>query len=220
MKNKIIVALDVDTFEKAKKLVDRLSSYADIFKVGSELFVSTGPRIIEYINRKRKKVFLDLKFYDIPNTVANALLAATRKNIFMTTLHASGGYDMLKKASLSVRNIKKKPILLGVTVLTSKKLLSQDKEVAKLAALSKKAGLNGIVCSPKETKKIKKLLGKNFIVVNPGIRPLWARKNDQARITTPKEAIENGADFIVIGRPITKAKDPVRAIKKIIEELK
>ena len=220
MKNKIIVALDVGTFEKAKKLIDKLSPYADIFKVGSELFVSTGPKIIDYINKKRKKVFLDLKFYDIPNTVAKTLFVAAEKNIFMTTLHASGGYDMLKKASLSVRGAKKKPILLGVTVLTSKKIANAEKEVMKLATLSKRAGLSGIVCSPRETKKVKKLLGKNFIVVNPGIRPLWAAKNDQVRITTPREAIKNGADFIVIGRPITKAKDPIVAIKKIIEELK
>jgi len=176
--------------------------------------------IIDYINKKRKKVFLDLKLYDIPNTVARATLAGAQKNIFMMTLHASGGYDMLNSAYSSLKKIKRKPILLGVTVLTSKKIKHAEKEVIRLATLSKKAGLNGIVCSPKETKRIKKLLGKKFIVVNPGIRPLWAVKNDQARIATPKEALKNGADFIVIGRPITKAKNPIYAIKEIIKELK
>jgi orotidine-5'-phosphate decarboxylase len=220
MKNKLIVALDVNSFEKAKKLVDELAPYVNIFKVGSELFTSSGPKIIDYINRNKKKVFLDLKFYDIPNTVEKAVAAATKHKAFMLTLHASGGYEMLKCAGKVFKGMKKKPLLVAVTVLTSKDEKNVKTKVLDLAKLSKKAGLRGIVCSPQETWLVKKVCGKNFIVVNPGIRPLWAAKGDQKRVTTPEEAIKNGADFIVIGRPITKAEDPVSAVKKILEEIK
>ncbi|MBL7155881.1 MAG: orotidine-5'-phosphate decarboxylase [Candidatus Omnitrophica bacterium] len=218
MNNKLIVALDVDSFDKAKKLINKLSPYVNIFKVGSELFVSAGPGIIEYINKKRKKVFLDLKFFDIPNTVAKATLAAARHNVFMLTLHVSGGSDMLKKAKKALKDKNKMPLLLGVTVLTSKEVKSR-REIIKLAHLAKKESLDGIVCSARETTSVKKACGKNFIVVNPGIRPSWAKEDDQKRITTPKEAVENGADFIVIGRPITEAKNPALAAKRILKEL-
>jgi len=220
MKSKLIIALDVNSFEKAKKLIDKLSPHVNIFKVGSELFVSSGIKIIKYLNKKKKKIFLDLKFYDIPNTVEKAVLAAAKNNIFMLTVHATGGFDMLKKASASLRKRKKRPLLLGVTVLTSKKTSNTTREVLKLAKLAKKSGLNGIICSPKETKQIKKSLGKKFLVINPGIRPFWAKKDDQKRITTPKEALQNGADFIVVGRPITKAKNSITATKKILAEIK
>jgi len=216
VKNKLIVALDVDSFEKAKRLIDKLSPHVNIFKVGSELYVSSGQKIIKYLKQKRKKIFLDLKFYDIPNTVEKAVLAASKKDIFMLTLHTSGGFEMLKAA----RKNKKGSLLIGVTVLTSKSGKNAKTEVLKLARLAKKVGLNGIVSSPKETKKVKKALGKKFLVINPGVRPIWAKKDDQKRITTPKEAVANGADFIVVGRPITKAKNPVTATKKILAEIK
>jgi len=219
MKNSLIVALDVNSFEKAKKLIDKLAPYVNIFKVGSELFTSAGPKIIDYINRNKKKVFLDLKFYDIPNTVEKAVAAATKHKVFMLTLHASGGYEMLKCAEQVFKGMKKKPLLVAVTVLTSKDEKNVKTKVLDLAKLSKKAGLRGIVCSPQETWLVKKVCGKDFIVVNPGIRPLWAAKGDQKRVTTPEEAIKNGADFIVVGRPITKAKNPVSAAKRILEEL-
>jgi len=219
MKNRLIVALDVNSFEKAKKLIDKLAPYVNIFKVGSELFTSAGPKIIDYINRNKKKVFLDLKFYDIPNTVEKAVAAATKHKVFMLTLHASGGYEMLKCAEQVFKGMKKKPLLVAVTVLTSKDEKNVKTKVLDLAKLSKKAGLRGIVCSPQETWLVKKVCGKDFIVVNPGIRPLWAAKGDQKRVTTPEEAIKNGADFIVVGRPITKAKNPVSAAKRILEEL-
>ncbi len=220
IKNKLIVALDVNSFDKAKKLIDKLSPYISIFKVGSQLFTTCGPKIINYINKKRKKAFLDLKFFDIPNTVQKATLAAAKHRVFITTLHIAGGFDMLKKAANVLKGKKRRPLLVGVTVLTSKAGKNIAKEVTKLALIAKKAGLDGIVCSAKETKRVKKACGKKFTVVNPGIRPLWAAGGDQKRITTPKKAIENGADFIVIGRPITKAKNPVSAAKKILEGLK
>ncbi len=220
MRNKLIIALDVNSFDKAKKLIDKLSPYVNIFKVGSQLFTACGPKIINYINKKGKKVFLDLKFFDIPNTVEKAILAAAKHRVFMVTLHITGGFDMLKKAANALKGKKRRPLLVGVTVLTSKAGKNIAKEVTKLALIAKKARLDGIVCSAKETKRVKKVCGKKFIVVNPGIRPLWAARGDQKRITTPEKAIENGTDFIVVGRPITKAKDPVSAAKKILEGLK
>jgi len=220
VKKNLIVALDVNSFAKAKKLIDKLSPHVDIFKVGSELFVSSGPKIISYLRKRRKKVFLDLKFYDIPNTVGKACLAASGYNAFMLTLHAAGGLEMMKKAASVFKGKKKKPFLVGVTVLTSKLEKNAGKKVVKLARLAKKAGLGGIVCSPKETKAVKKACGRKFIVVNPGIRPLWAAKNDQKRVTTPEEAFKNGADFIVIGRPITKEQNPAKAAEKILNGLK
>ena len=218
MKNKIIVALDVDSLGKAKNLINKLAPYVNIFKVGSELFTTCGPEIIEYLKKKRKKVFLDLKFYDIPNTVEKATLAAIKHNVFMLTLHTSGGGDMLKKASHAAKG--KKTILAGVTILTSKKSKTAKKDVIKLARLAKESGLGAIVCSPKETEDIKKIFKNKLLIINPGVRPSWAAKDDQKRITTPRMAFQNGADFIVIGRPITKAKDPKGAARKILEEVK
>lgn len=216
MNPKLIVALDVDSLEKAKKLVDKLSPYVSIFKVGSELFVTSGPKIIDYINKKGRKVFLDLKFFDIPNTVEKATLAAAKHKVFMLTLHATGGLEMLRRAKNAFKGMKKRPLLIAVTVLTSKDEKGTKTRVLDLARLSRKSGLNGIVCSPRETWLIKKVCGKNFIVVNPGIRPVWAAENDQKRVATPEEAIKSGADFIVVGRPITKAKNPVLAVKRLI----
>lgn len=220
MKNKLIIALDVDSFKRAKKLVDKLAPHAGIFKVGSELFTATGPAIIKYINKKRKKVFLDLKFFDIPNTVEKAALAAMRHGVFMLTVHVTGGFDMLKKAVRVLKGKRKKPLLIGVTVLTSKRSKNAAKDVIRLAKAAKKAGLDGIVCSAKETKRVKRACGRRLIVVNPGIRPRWAKKDDQKRVMTPQEAIGNGADFIVIGRPITRAADPATEAAKIIRECK
>ena len=219
MNNRLIVALDVDTLAKAQKLIDCLAPYVNVFKVGSELFTTCGPEIIKYISKKKKKTFLDLKFYDIPNTVEKSVLAASKHGAFMLTLHASGGQEMLKRAKGAFRGMKKKPLLVAVTVLTSSDEQGAKTRVLDLAKLAKKVGLNGIVCSPRETWLVKKVCGANFIVVNPGIRPLWAKTDDQKRITTPAEAVKGGADFIVVGRPITKAKDPVQAAQSIIEEI-
>jgi orotidine-5'-phosphate decarboxylase len=236
MNNKIIIALDVNSFEKAKELVDALSPNIDIFKVGSELFTSTGPEIIDYINKRQKKVFLDLKFFDIPTTVKKAVLAAAKHNVFMLTLHVTGGADMLKEASGAVKGKGKRPLLVGVTLLTSKADKNSAEEVTRLARIAQDAGLDGIVCSARETKEIKNIFGEKLLVINPGIRPSWAQKDlsseahllrdstlakedDQKRVATPSEAIKSGADFIVIGRPITQAEDPASAAKKILKEL-
>lgn len=220
MKNKLIVALDVNSFEKAKKLIDKLSPHVNVFKVGNELFVNSGPKIINYINKKRKKVFLDLKFFDIPNTIRRAVLSAARLNVFMLTLHISGGSEMLKEAVSAVKGKKRKPLLVGVSVLTSTAGKNAGKEVVKLAKIAKAAGLDGVVCSAKETRQVKKACGKKIIVVNPGIRPIWAARGDQKRVTTPNAAIENGANFIVVGRPITQADDPKVAVRDILKEMK
>lgn len=229
---KIIIALDVHKKSKALDLIKDLK-YVQIFKIGLELFIAEGPSIIKEIQNLGKKVFLDLKLHDIPNTVAGAVRSGFNHKVSMITLHASGGMDMMERAvreadHLSIKTGNQKPLLLAVTVLTS---LKQDElkqigikrktndQVLNLALLSKKAGMDGLVCSPKETPMIKRKVGKDFLVVNPGIRPSWASNDDQKRITTPRQAVKNGADFLVIGRPVTQAPDPEKAFSKICQEL-
>ncbi|MCQ9207066.1 MAG: orotidine-5'-phosphate decarboxylase [Omnitrophica bacterium] len=219
MDNRLIVALDVSTFEKAEKLVDELAGHVNIFKVGPELFTGCGPKIIEHINEKKKKVFLDFKFLDISNTVKKATLQAAQHKVFMLTLHTTGGLHMLREAVGAVKDIKNRPLLVGVTVLTSDETENTTEEVLKLAKVAHKAGLDGIVCSAKETKHVKEVFGDELLIVNPGIRPEWAAQNDQKRIAIPEEAIANGADFIVVGRPIIEAKNPAKAAEKILKEL-
>ncbi|MFO7980180.1 MAG: orotidine-5'-phosphate decarboxylase [Candidatus Aminicenantes bacterium] len=229
---KIIIALDVHKKNLALDLVEKLK-YVQTFKIGLELFISEGPSILHEIHNLGKKIFLDLKLHDIPNTVAGAIRSGFNHRVSMITLHASGGLNMMKRAvseadELSAKTGNQKPLLLAVTVLTS---LKQDElkqigirgktndQVVNLARLAKKAEMDGLVCSPKETMMIKKEIGGDFLVVNPGIRPLWASKDDQKRITTPRQAVQNGADFLVIGRPVTRAPDPEEAFFKICQEL-
>ena len=246
-KERLIVALDVDTKEKALDLVEKLKAEARVFKIGSELFTSCGPGIVTAVKdkgaiREHKgdirgdrgcAVFLDLKFHDIPNTVAKSAVAAVRLGVSMLNVHALGGYDMMKKAAESVVMEAKalkvaKPKIIAVTVLTSmdenslKKVGVNDnmeKQVLRLAKLAKDAGLDGVVASPSEIKLIRKELGEDFIIVTPGVRPEWAAVNDQKRIATPKEAVLNGATYIVVGRPITEAPDPLEAARKIQKEI-
>ena len=221
MKTKLVVALDVDTFEKAKKLVDELAGHVSVFKVGPALFTGCGTKIIEHINEIKEKIFLDFKFLDIPNTVKKATLQAAKHKVFMLTLHTTGGLHMLREAAVAVKDIKNRPLLIGVTVLTSMETENTTEEVLKLAKVAHKAGLDGIVCSAKETKHVKEVFRDELLIVNPGIRPEWAAQDDdQKRVATPKEAAIDGADFIVVGRPITEAKDPVEAAEKILKELK
>jgi orotidine-5'-phosphate decarboxylase len=229
---KIIIALDVPSKSLALDLVKKLK-YVQTFKIGLELFISEGPSILQEIHNLGKKIFLDLKLHDIPNTVAGAIRSGFNHRVSMMTLHASGGLSMMERAAeeamqLSINTGDQKPLLLAVTVLTS---LKQDElkqiglkgktndQVLNLARLAKKAGMDGLVCSPQETKMIKKEFSPDFLIVNPGIRPLWASKDDQKRITTPREAVQNGADFLVIGRPVTRAPDPEEAFFKICQEL-
>jgi len=232
-KDRLIVALDVETEEKAISLVERLKNDVRFFKVGFELFISCGPNIIEKIKETDCEIFLDLKFHDIPNTVSRAAISAVRLGVFMFNVHALGGYDMMKEAvdatgTEATRSGERKPKILAVTILTSmdekalKKVGISDNiqtQVLKLAGLAKDAGLDGVVASPHEVKSIRKAFGKDFLIVTPGIRPTWAVSGDQKRIATPKNALDAGADFIVIGRPITEAKDPVFAAKDILKEL-
>ena len=230
---KLIVALDVPDLKEAEALVKLLSPVVGVFKVGKELFTAEGPRVVEMVHAHKAQVFLDLKFHDIPNTVAQACRAAVRHKIFMLNIHAFGGKTMVSKAVEAVREEAQKlnqslPILIGVTVLTSleDKDLSEvgvlnpvSKQVELLARLAKDAGLSGVVASPKEIDLVRKACGKDFMIVTPGVRPEWAAVGDQKRVMTPREAIQKGADFIVVGRPITQDKDPKAATEKILKEI-
>lgn len=231
---RLIVALDVDSYRKAARLVAKLSPYVRVFKVGSVLFTQCGPKIIRYIHKTRGKVFLDLKYNDIPTTVSNAAVQATRLGVYMLNVHALSGKEALKmtadKVSAEARKLGIfKPILAAVTILTSlnEKELSPlgikgsvRGHVLKLSKIAKESGFDGVVASAKEAGIIKKKFGENFVVVTPGIRPEWAKeKDDQKRTTTPKDAIKLGSDFIVIGRPIIGARKPAKAAKKVLEEI-
>lgn len=233
MNHKLIVALDVSNLEAAEKLVERLHLRVKIFKVGKELFTACGPKAVEMIEDYGAQVFLDLKFHDIPNTVASACVMAVRHKVFMLNVHASGGKRMLTEAAASVKKAaietnRVAPYLLAVTVLTSMgssdlKEVGIEKtarmQVRKLAKLTKECGLDGVVASGQEIEMIRKTCGDDFLIVTPGVRPLWAVSQDQKRIVTPREAIKKGADFIVVGRPITGHKDPLEAAERILTEI-
>jgi orotidine-5'-phosphate decarboxylase len=228
-KDKIIVALDCAGEKAALNIAEKVAPFVGVFKVGFELFISAGPSIVKNIHSFGGKVFLDLKLHDIPNTVAKAVLAAAELNIFMLNVHASGGRKMMKQAAQEIKKAKNPPVLIGVTVLTSmtSEVLKNEiniqataaEQVVRLAKLSKEAGLSGVVASGEEIIVIKNACGKDFKVVVPGVRPSWSEKNDQKRVVTPGEAIERGADFIVIGRPITGDKNPAEAAKKVLAEI-
>ena len=233
MSEKLIVALDVPNLKEAEKLVKKLSGIVKIFKIGKELFTSAGPDAVRLVHAYKGKVFLDLKFHDIPNTVGAACEAATRLKVFMLNVHALGGKNMMFRAVQSVHQAAAKyritpPRLLAVTILTSMK--DQDlkevgikkrlrEEALDLAVLASKCGLDGVVASGQEIDLIRRATGKHFLVVTPGVRPVWAAHGDQKRIITPREAMDKGADFIVIGRPITEHPNPRIAAKKILEEI-
>jgi orotidine-5'-phosphate decarboxylase len=222
LKEKLIVALDVDTFEIAQKFVGLLLPKVKFFKVGSQLFTASGPKAIKMIGEKGGRVFLDLKFHDIPNTVYNAAASATSKDaVFMMTLHTLGGAEMLKAAvkgaSDKAAELKiKKPYLIGVTVLTSE---TADKDtsrrVLERARLAKDSGLDGVVCAVSEASMIRKEFGKEFIIVTPGIRPEKSGPDGQKRRATAADALKAGSDFLVVGRPILEAKDPLKMIENI-----
>ena len=216
----LILALDVDSYIRAKHFVDLLYPKIKIFKVGSMLFTACGPKIIEYIHKKKAEVFLDLKFLDIPNTVANSVAMAGRHQVKMLTLHISGGKQMLaaavEKAQEESRRLKlKQPLLIGVTVLTSQEAKPQD--ILKLAKLGLDCGLDGVVCSPQEIKLLRENIPRKFIIVTPGIRPKSPPADDQKRTATAVEAIKAGSDFLVVGRPILEAKDPLAVAAELLE---
>lgn len=229
--SKIIVALDYSDKQIAIALVKKLNRYVGIFKIGFELFLSCGPSIIKEINEIGGKVFLDLKLHDIPNTVIKSSKVIADMNVFMFNLHTLGGFEMMKKSVEEIKKSSNKPLIVGVTVLTSlnSEILNKElgincgvkEQVVRLAKLAKLAGLDGVVASGEEILNIKKECGDNFKVIVPGVRPLWFKgKDDQKRIITPREAINSGADFIVIGRPITMVDKPEESAIKIIEEIK
>ena len=231
---RLILALDMPEHDYALEIVNKYSDYINIFKVGLELFTSCGPRIVEDIKKKGKKVFLDLKFHDIPNTVSKAALAAMKLGVYMFNMHASGGLEMMKRCKDSVvevclkKNIDR-PKILAVTVLTS---LSQEilrdelgiqyglrTHVRHLSALALKAGLDGVVASAREVEIIRNHCGKGFLIVTPGIRPSWTPPDDQKRTMTPKDAMREGADYLVIGRAVLQQPDPLKAIELITLEI-
>lgn len=234
-KDRIVLALDVDTHAEAIELVKDLTPYVGVYKIGMQLYNSIGPSIVEEVNALGGKVFVDLKFHDIPNTAGAAGKVLTRLNSFMFNVHAAGGREMMQKVAADAQNEADRlgivpPTILAVTVLTSisDKQLQEEmhvdsmnvKELAvKWAVMAKESGLNGVVCSPQEITAIRAACGPDFKIVTPGIRPRWTEANDQKRITTPRDALDLGADYMVIGRPITKADDRRAAAMKIIEEL-
>jgi orotidine-5'-phosphate decarboxylase len=232
--DKLIVALDVPEHNYAIELVEKFKDYVGIFKVGLELFISSGPKIVEDINKKGKKVFLDLKFHDIPNTVSKAALAATRLGVYMFNIHTSGGIEMMKRCrdkvvDLCLKENITRPKMLGVTVLTSltREILMDElgirhglrAHVKQLSGLALNSGLDGVITSVKEAEIVRNHCGRGFLIITPGIRPSWTPPDDQKRTATPKEAIRAGADYLVIGRAILQQADPLKAVELITLEI-
>ncbi|MBW4442746.1 MAG: orotidine-5'-phosphate decarboxylase [Plectolyngbya sp. WJT66-NPBG17] len=232
MNDRIIVPLDVSSEEAAIALIDKLPQVT-FWKVGLELFVSSGLNILTVLKQRQKRIFLDLKFHDIPNTVAGACGAAARFGVDLITIHATAGKTALQQAqSAIVLNTPEGSTpskLIAITVLTSlsarslafelKIPLELPEYALEMALLAKESGLSGAVCSPHEVAQLRQICGNEFVLVCPGVRPTWAAAGDQQRIMTPKQAIQAGASYLVIGRPITAADDPVAAFDRICEEL-
>ena len=233
-RDRLIVALDVDSQAQAERLAERLDGLVRRFKIGSQLFTAGGPAVVEAIHKRGAEVFLDLKFHDIPNTVAGAAREAARLGVFMFNVHASGGLAMMKAAAdgaaaaaveLSVR----RPLAIAVTVLTSLDRAALNRElgvtssvedhVLHLAELAREAGLDGTVASPVEIAAIRRSLGAAWVIVTPGVRPAGSAAGDQSRVATPGAATRAGADYLVVGRPITGAPDPAVAAAAILEEM-
>jgi len=232
-RERIIFALDVDHFTEAQHWVALLKDRIGMFKVGKQLFTHAGPKVIDMIRQKSQKAFLDLKFHDIPNTVARAGEEAARLNVTMFNLHALGGFEMMRKTLEATRATAKelgtsRPLILAVTLLTSmdegtlKEVGIQGpigEAVGRLALLAMNAGMDGVVASPQEIEIIRRRCGDDFLIVTPGIRHPSNRKDDQRRTLSPREAIQAGANYLVIGRPIREAKDPLEAVERIMEDI-
>ena len=223
--DKIIVALDLPTKQRALEIVSQLRASVSFFKVGLQLYTAEGPAIVHEILASGAKVFLDLKLHDIPNTVARAVQSAADLGVEMLTIHLSGGSEMVR-AAVAAR--KGNMSILGVTVLTSAndETLRElgisdriDNQVLRLAKLGVSAGVQGVVASPHEVKTLRAAIGDKIKIVTPGVRPSWAEPGDQKRFMTPREAIEAGADYLVIGRPISAHKNPSEAVAKILAEI-
>ncbi len=227
-RGRLIVALDVSTAAEAQRLVNSIGDAAFTYKVGKQLFTAEGPQVVRDLVASGRKVFLDLKFHDIPNTVVGAVRSACELRVSMLTVHASGGAAMLKAAADAAHAAEIRPLLLAVTVLTSMDDRDlQDigmtgtvqSQVLRLAALALDQGVGGVVASAKEAPELRRELGTGFRIVVPGVRPAGSDAGDQARVVTPADAIRAGATHVVIGRPITAASDPVSAANAIVEEM-
>lgn len=225
---KIIVALDYPHAVPALELVQRLEPSLCRLKVGKELFTVAGPQFVEQLQKRGFDVFLDLKFHDIPNTTAQACKAAASLGVWMVNVHALGGRRMMETAREALANVSNRPKLIAVTVLTSMAqedlhgigiTASPAEMVLRLAGLAKDSGLDGVVCSAQEASALRQQCGKDFCLVTPGIRPANAAANDQSRIMTPSAALEAGSSYLVIGRPITQAADPLVALKEISQDI-
>ena len=226
MTSPVIVALDLE-HTLAIDLAKKLDPVNCRLKVGSQLFTSAGPKVIEELSMLGFEIFLDLKFHDIPNTVAQSVKAAANLGIWMLNVHTSGGSIMMNEAKEATAELLEPPLIIGVTMLTSlseedvNEIGIQDisNQALSLASLAKKNSLDGVVCSVNEVRRIKELLGKDFITVTPGIRSSDSLKDDQSRVSTARNAIENGSDYLVIGRPITQSDNPMNSLDSIIQEI-
>ena len=233
-RDRLVLALDVDNEREALGLVSELKDEVGVFKVGHQLFTAYGPDVVRSIVGMGGRVFLDLKYHDIPNTVAKASAEAVKLGVSIFNVHSLGGFDMMKAAVEAVHETAAQrsvpaPLLLAVTVLTSmdgrslrrelKITRSLPRQVAHLARLAKRAGMQGVVASPREIKMLRREVRGDFIILTPGVRPDWASQDDQKRIMTPGEAVCAGADYIVVGRPVLRARDRKSAVRKIVEEM-
>lgn len=226
--SRIIVPLDFNTAEQAVQLVEKLQPDLCRLKVGKELFTKAGPDLVEKFIAQGFDIFLDLKFHDIPTTVAKACAVAADLGVWMVNVHASGGSEMMSLAREEIEKKSHSPLLIGVTILTSMNQetlgelgiqCSVEEQVLRLAQLTSDAGLDGVVCSAHEVKMLRDNLDREFKLVTPGIRPGGSNKDDQKRVMTPGQAIHAGSNYLVIGRPITQAADPIQALKDISEEI-
>jgi orotidine-5'-phosphate decarboxylase len=226
--DRIIVPLDVSSLDQGIKLIDQLPEVS-FWKVGLELFVGSGAEILGLLKAREKKIFLDLKFHDIPNTVAGACRSASQYGVDLLTLHSSAGREALVAATAALKDLPYPPRLLAITLLTSinprelafdlKIPLELSDYALQMALLAQESGIDGAVCSPQEVSQLRAVLGPNFLLVCPGVRPAWAESGDQRRVMTPLKAFEAGADYLVMGRPITAAPNPREAWERVCGEL-
>ena len=222
--SKVLVALDFSSRQSALGFVEKLDPLLCRLKVGKELFAVAGPEFVSALIQRGFDVFLDLKYHDIPNTVAKAVQAAARLGVWMVNVHALGGRKMMEAAQKALADCEHKPLLIAVTVLTSMEQSdlteiglqgTPEENVLRLATLAQSSGMDGVVCSAQEVALLRKTIGEDFCLVTPGIRPEGCSRDDQKRIMTPKEAIDSGSSYLVIGRPITQSKDPIATLKAI-----
>ena len=226
--NRVVIALDYTNEANVLAMVEQLEPQSCRLKVGKELFTYCGPQLVQKLVDRGFDVFLDLKYHDIPNTVAGAVRASAELGVWMVNVHASGGFAMMKAAAEALKSFENPPLLIAVTVLTSTAQSDLDQlnipgaieeRVVHYAKLAKEAGLDGVVCSAQEAKRLKAELGSDFLLVTPGIRPVGADAGDQHRIVTPAKAIADGSDYLVVGRPITQAAKPLQVLREINTEV-